>query len=69
MLGLSVKGYFKSHWNKLDFIILVMATGGQLDDGILLIDLTFTNTNKNIVFRSDLRHNRRPHDLEQVEQF
>nr|XP_032523998.1 sodium/hydrogen exchanger 10-like isoform X1 [Danaus plexippus plexippus] len=32
MLGLSVKGYFKSHWNKLDFIILVMATGDLILD-------------------------------------
>lgn len=24
-------GYFKSHWNKLDFFIIVMATGGKRD--------------------------------------
>lgn len=29
MCGFGVLGYFRSHWNKLDFFIIVMATGGQ----------------------------------------
>lgn len=27
--GLTIYGYFKSHWNKLDFFIVVMATCGK----------------------------------------
>ncbi|KAG6449326.1 hypothetical protein O3G_MSEX005984 [Manduca sexta] len=32
MVALGVGGYFKSHWNKLDFFIIVMATGDLVLD-------------------------------------
>ncbi|CAK1591052.1 unnamed protein product [Parnassius mnemosyne] len=32
MMGLGTRGYFKSHWNKLDFLIIVMATGDLVLD-------------------------------------
>ncbi|XP_050356279.1 sodium/hydrogen exchanger 10-like [Nymphalis io] len=32
MLALTVRGYFKSHWNKLDFFIIVMATADLMLD-------------------------------------
>lgn len=41
MLALTVRGYFKSHWNKLDFFIIVMATAGEFNlyvDCIFLLD-------------------------------
>ncbi|KAJ0171426.1 hypothetical protein K1T71_012976 [Dendrolimus kikuchii] len=34
MVALSFCGYFKSHWNKLDFVIIVMATGDLVLDVI-----------------------------------
>ncbi|XP_072948240.1 sperm-specific sodium:proton exchanger [Epargyreus clarus] len=32
MLAYTISGYFKSHWNKLDFFIIVMATGDLVLD-------------------------------------
>nr|XP_026497696.1 sodium/hydrogen exchanger 10-like [Vanessa tameamea] len=32
MLALTVRGYFKSHWNKLDFFIILMATADLILD-------------------------------------
>ncbi|XP_013161885.1 PREDICTED: sodium/hydrogen exchanger 10-like [Papilio xuthus] len=42
MMALGVQGYFKSHWNKLDFLIIVMATG----DLVLDVLDTLTSWNK-----------------------
>ncbi|KAI5638339.1 sodium/hydrogen exchanger family domain-containing protein [Phthorimaea operculella] len=56
MIGLGVCGYFKSHWNKLDFVIIVFATGDLVLD---VIDATtpwdkWSNLNSSVITATKL---------------
>ncbi|CAH2057112.1 unnamed protein product, partial [Iphiclides podalirius] len=56
MMALGIHGYFKSHWNKLDFLIIVMATGDLVLD--ILDALTswnkWTNLNSSVLTATKL---------------
>lgn len=47
MLALTVRGYFKSHWNKLDFFIIVMATAGEFNLYVPRLYISFRKNGKN----------------------
>ncbi|XP_049880315.1 sodium/hydrogen exchanger 10-like [Pectinophora gossypiella] len=56
MIALGVLGYFKSHWNKLDFVIIVCATGDLVLD--IIDSLTpwdkWNNTNSSVLTATKL---------------